>query len=202
MVAPPCRRISRDWQEPHEVQNKELAKTGDSQLKSSAIWTTQEWVLLAGQGRWSFHLLFSTGALWSILGSPDKMELLGWFQQRVIKMIKGLENLTHENRLRELGLLSLEKIMIFVKGFTVCIKGQMVGTKEVETVLRDAQWQDQLAAGTKWGARICLNTWRLSSVKVAVCWNRSRKITVSPFVKIFKTYPHTALSNLSWICFK
>lgn len=54
-------------------------------------------------------------------------------------MIKGLENLTHENRLRELGLLSLEKIMIFVKGFTVCIKGQMVGTKEVETVLRDAQ---------------------------------------------------------------
>lgn len=48
-------------------------------------------------------------------------------------MIKTLENLTHGNRLRELGLLSLEIIMILVKGFTMCIKGLMVGTKKVES---------------------------------------------------------------------
>jgi len=52
--------------------------------------------------------LASCGQLWTSQHRRD-MDLLEWVQWRATKMVRGLENLLYEVRLRELGFFSMEK---------------------------------------------------------------------------------------------
>jgi len=135
---------------------------------------------------------------WSPQHRKD-MDLLEWSQRRATKMVRGMEHLSYEERLRELGLFSLEKRRL---------RGHLI---VVFYYLKGAYRKD----GDKLFSRACSdrtggNSFKLKegrfrldirqnffTMRVVKQWHRlPREVVDAPSLETFKVRLDKALSNL------
>ena len=135
--------------------------------------------------------------VWSSQYKKDR-ELLERVQRRATKMIRGLEHLSCEDRLRELGLFSLEKKLWadFIAAFQY-LKGayKQEGSQLFERV------DNSRTRGN--GFKLKEGRFRLDvrgkffTKRVVRCWNRlPREVVDAPSLEVFKARLDGALGNL------
>ncbi|KFQ81067.1 hypothetical protein N337_04441, partial [Phoenicopterus ruber ruber] len=136
--------------------------------------------------------------LWSPQHRKD-MDLLEWVQRRATKIIRGLEHLSYEDRLRELGLFSLEKRRLpgdIIAAFQY-LKGAY--SKDGEKCFSGACCDRTRGNGFKLKeGRFRLGTRKkFFTMRVVKRWNRlPREVVDAPSLETFKVRLDGALSNL------
>ncbi|KAK4810720.1 hypothetical protein QYF61_007694 [Mycteria americana] len=118
--------------------------------------------------------------------------LLTWVQRKAMKVIRGLEHLPCEDRLRELGLFSLEKRRLqrdLIAAFQY-LKGAY---RKDEEGLFIREWSDRTRGN---GFKLNESRFRLD-IRVVRHWNRlPREVVDAPSLEVFKARLDGALSNL------
>ena len=127
------------------------------------------------------------------------VELLERVQRRATKMIRGLDYLSYEERLRELGLFSLEKKRIrgdLIVAF-LYLKGVYKQEGEWLFMMMDSDSTRRNGFKLQWG-RFRLDIKRkFFTQRVVMQWNRSPKEVVdAPSLKAFRARLDVALGSL------
>jgi len=136
--------------------------------------------------------------LWSPQHRKD-MDLLESIQRRATKVIRGLEHLSYEERLRELGLFSLEKRRL--QGDHIAAFQQLKGDyKEDGEGLFTRAGSDRTRGNglkLKEGIFILDRRKKFFTVRVVRHWHRfPREAVAAPSLAVFKARLDGALSNL------